>query len=258
MSELSKKILETINQEGLKPKPRWQFLMRQYVIWLAAVFSAIIGSVAFSVIIFALVNDDWEILNELGRTPLQHTLNTLPYIWIIIMGLFILLAYYNGRHTKSSYRYRAYWFVGGSMIVSIVFGGVFYVIGLGPGVHYFIRDNLPFYQVLMHERGEVWVHPENGLLGGQITSMLSGVGMFELQDFYGEKWVVRPGLHYMPPPPPLIIEVGEQVRIVGDMEQGSKNIFDAEKIYPFYIGPGRVQFQLLIENTNSSSGNTDD
>ena len=104
INDASKNILDKIKENKITPKPKWQFRLEQVGIWALAVLSLIIGAKAFAVIIFRLVNNDWEIREHLGRSLLNHALLTLPYLWIIVMVLFILLAYYNARHTKKGYR----------------------------------------------------------------------------------------------------------------------------------------------------------
>jgi len=252
MSDVTKKILDTIKGRNLRPKPRWHFVLRGILIWFFTVASVIIGSLAFSVMIFRIVNNDWEILKFINRSPVAHILNTLPYIWIVLLILFVALAYYNARHTKGAYKYHAYWFIVGSIIVSLVIGGIFYAFGLAPRVHY-AAEKLPFIKELMYDRENLWQNAEGGFIAGEVTGMLSGVGMFQLEDLDNKSWVVRPGDEYYPPPPHFIIEEGVMVRIYG--EKIDEELFEAIKVMPYQMGPGIMKGQMPGFRKNGGSKN---
>jgi len=235
MSQVTDKILDTIKGKQLKPKPRWHFVMRQILIWFTSLLSVVVGSSAFSVILFRMVNNDWEVLKFINRSPVAHILNTLPYIWIVLLILFIALAYYNARHTKGVYKYQAYWFIVGSILISIILGSIFYTVGFGPRVHY-AAEKLTFIKKFMYDRDKIWMNADEGFIAGEVTEMLSGVGMFELKDLDNKLWVVRPGDEYYPPPPHFIIEEGVKVRIYG--EKIDEELFEAIKVLPYQMGPG--------------------
>jgi hypothetical protein len=241
MSEVTKKILDTIKGKNIKPKPRWHFIMRQVLIWFTSLLSIVVGSFAFSVILFRMVNNDWEVLKFINRSPVAHALNTLPYIWIVLLILFIALAYYNARHTKGAYKYQAYWFIVGSVVISIAVGGIFYAFGIGPRIHYAV-EKIPFIKELMYDRDKIWMNADDGFIAGEVTEMLSGVGMFQLEDLDNKLWVVRPGDEYYPPPQHFIIEKGVMVRICG--EKIDEDLFEAIKVMPYQMGPGIMKGQM--------------
>ena len=240
MSDFTEKILSTIKSKHIAPKPRWQFLLQRSMVWVAAVLSVIIGSIAFSVMIFRIVNNDWEVIKFVGRSPVQYFFSTLPYVWIAIIVLFVALAYYNARHTKGAYKYQAYWFVVGSIIISMALGGLFYAFGLGPRLNA-LADRLPLLHGLMHDRDAKWLEIDKGLLAGEITEILNGDGggLFSIVDFDGKPWSVRSGDEYIPPPLRFVIETGVQIRMIG--EQIDANTFAADRVMPYHIGPGMIK-----------------
>ena len=250
MSQITDKILDTIKGKQLKPKPRWHFIMRQILIWSTSLLSVVVGSFAFSVISFRMVNNDWEILKFINRSPIAHVLNTLPYIWIVLLVLFVGLAYYNARHTKGAYKYQAYWLVIGSIIISMVIGGIFYAFGIGPRVHY-AAEKLPFIKELMYDRDKIWKNADEGFIAGEVTEMLSGVGMFQLKDLDSKSWTVRPGDEYYPPPPHFDIEEGVMVRIYGEIID--EESFEAMKVLPYQTGPGIMKGKMLDFRKNGGS-----
>lgn len=232
MKDSSKKVLDKIDREKITPKPKWQFRLEQVGLWLLAVVSVLIGSNAVAAIIFRMVNNDWDALRFLERSPIAHSLATIPYVWLVLLGLFILLAYYNTRHTKKGYRYSTYGIVIGSILASIIVGTFLYAVGFGPRVHTFM-ERMPGMEKMMHSREEIWMHPENGFIAGEITGILSGVGAFEIRDLKNEQWVIRPVKVYIDPQ--TVVEVGSMVRIVGQIYEPP--IFEATKILPWEMKP---------------------
>src|SRR3989344_8809285 len=103
--DLGHKIIETIKDEGLRPKPRWQFLLKNYVLWGLTLLAILIGSLSFAVIIYMFVNSDWEVYALVADNITAYVFLILPYFWILFLALFALVAYYNLRHTKNGYRF---------------------------------------------------------------------------------------------------------------------------------------------------------
>ena len=56
---LPEKIIEELKKQGIESRPRWQFLLKRWTLWLVAILSTIIGGIAVAVIIFTFV--DFEI-----------------------------------------------------------------------------------------------------------------------------------------------------------------------------------------------------
>lgn len=253
MSNVTEKILNTIKEKKIAPKPRWHFIIRQALIWLTTFLSMVVGSLTFSVIIFRMVNNDWEVLKFINRSPAVHVFNTLPYIWIVLLILFVGLAYYNTRHTKGAYKYSAYWFLIGSVVISMLVGSIFYALGIGPRVHMAVQ-HFPVMQQLMLDREAAWLEPENGLLAGEISQMLSGVGVFTLTDFEANEWVIVPAKDYMAPPH-FIFTVGEQVRIIGKIDSDEEMQFIANRIFPYHMGPGQFKPEMRGNLKHNGSSN---
>ncbi|MFA6272577.1 MAG: hypothetical protein WC693_05760 [Patescibacteria group bacterium] len=241
MEDTSKQVLAKIEKEKITPKPKWQFRLEQIGIWFLAIISVLIGSNAFAVIIFAMVNNDWEVLELLERNPVSHTLATIPYLWLVVLALFVLLTYYNTRHTNKGYRYNTYGIVIGSILASILVGTILYLVGFAPGVDRLIRG-VPGVNMLMHNREEIWNHPEDGFVAGEITNMLGGAGAFELVDLDNKEWIIR--TDNVVTHPKVVIRVGESLRIIGKIDES--NIFDAYQIMPWqFNAPANIRiFQM--------------
>ena len=85
--DISRDVLKTIEEKHIKPKPRWTFLLKDYAIWILGAFSLIVGSLAFSVIIYMLKNNDWEVYRHLSGSLPGFVVITMPYFWLIFLAI---------------------------------------------------------------------------------------------------------------------------------------------------------------------------
>jgi len=231
-NKFAKDILEKIEEKKIKPKPKWEFLLKNYIIWIFGVLSLIIGSLAVSVIIYMLRHNDWEIYENVTNSLLEFILVTLPYFWLIVLVFFILAADYNLKHTKKGYKYNLSLIIAVSLGVNVVFGVLLYNFGIGQAIDDILGENAPFYREIINRRVPLWDHPEEGRLMGKIIKIES-IDKFMIQDFRQGDWMIdAKDARIMPM---IKIEIGEDIRIVGEP-------FADHQIKAFIImpmGPGR-------------------
>jgi len=232
MEKLSQKVLEKIKEEKIEPRPRWQFLLKNYSIWTSFVISVGIGAVAFCVTLDILTDNDWDVYRYAIENPMEKIFLSFPFLWIIALMLFLGLAYYNYKNTKGGYKYETYYIVGLSILGSVILGGIFhYYFGMGEKMEALLAENMPFYKkIYSHCKDrEVWLQPEKGLLGGEIVR-ISTPSSFELEDFSGMSWVVKKEKNVLIRGNSSLFEK-EEVRIIGEKEEDS--IFRAVEIRPW-------------------------
>jgi len=68
---LSGEVLEKIQQEKIKPKPKWEFTLKNIILGAVFSLSVIIGSLISSVLIYMLVNSDWDLHHYIGHSLLK-------------------------------------------------------------------------------------------------------------------------------------------------------------------------------------------
>ena len=227
---IAKKVLEQIKSKGILPKPRWRFLLKDYLIWLFFGLTIIVGSLASSIIIFMVRSNDWDLYN---RLHLPFFLKTLPYFWIIILLVFVFLAYYNFKHTKSGYRHRFYVILLAAVFLSFFFGFIFHLLRGGEAVEYRFQRAMPFYRQVFsrpnfEHRLQAWSQPELGLLMGEVISVETPDN-FELEDFGGKFWTVfnNEGIIYRRP---FTLKQGVRLRAIGEIIDESN--FKAFEVRP--------------------------
>jgi hypothetical protein len=224
----AKDILRKIEEEKIEPKSKWLFLVKDYLIWFLFLLAIVIGSVAWSVIVFLLLDNDWDVYMHLERSFISSVIISLPYIWIIIVILFYFLAYFNYKHTKGGYKIKPLIIVSVSVLVSIVLGGFLLANGFGRTIDSALSQNVPYYEKMIGYREDVWNNPDKGLLGGRILKM-KNENNFLLEGLDDKRWkIVGDNIfwsgHVSPGP-------GVRIKVIG--EKRDDNLFYAEEVRPW-------------------------
>ncbi len=241
MSEnIASKILDSIKKKDIKPKPKWEFLVREYAIWGLGIFSILIGALAFAVIVYLVVNNDWDVYGEVNSNIFAFIFLTLPYFWLVLVAGLVLAVIYNFRHTKYGYRYHWAIVVLGSIFLSVGLGVIFHRVGWGEAIDDTLGRRAPLYGTVINPRLHLWMQPEQGLLAGVVVEVITPEEFF-LYDLSREKWLVE--AHNTLFHPMIIIEPGREIKMIGEMI--GQHEFEAFNIIP--VGPGRGQFPTDLD-----------
>lgn len=235
MENLGDKVLRKIKDERIAPKPRWQFLLKNYFVWAIFAFSVIVGAFSFCVILDFLADNDWDVYRYAVKNPIETIIISLPLIWIIALLFFLWLAYYNYKHTRDGYRHETYVIFGLSIVASLVLGLFFhFALGTGEKVEGYIAEKLPFYDKISSHcnNKEVWFQPEKGLLVGSIIGV-SATNSFDLKDPDKVIWRIEEGENIIVRGKAPLYEK-EEVKIIG--EQEDSQVFRAVEIRPWKKG----------------------
>jgi len=224
VSNLSEKIAAEIKEKKIEPTPQWPFLLKNYFVWIFFAFSVLVGAVAFCVILDIFSDNDWDVYGFAITNPIERFVATIPLVWLAVLGLFLVLAFYNYKHTRTGYRAETYYILGLSIVASIIIGVFFHFnFGLGGKVDAFLAKRLAFYRKVISacNHREVWTHPEKGLLGGAVMSV-SVPERFSLEDFQGSVWQMQvdPHAHIRGK---SMIDENDELKVIG--EQTGENSF---------------------------------
>ncbi|MFA7314494.1 MAG: hypothetical protein WC025_01000 [Candidatus Magasanikbacteria bacterium] len=234
MTEIGNKILAVIKEKKLHPTSKFRFLFNSYLWAFFAFLMVIFGSLAVSVIIFYLRNEDWELYSRAGFSGFNFFVMMIPYFWIILSLIFVVLAYYNFHHTKFGYRYRFSVIIISYFVLSVVLGGGAYVFGAGEKIEgLFFNNNLVFYGQMMEKRQEIWNRPEMGFVAGNIIFVDLNNQELQILDPVQKKWFVdisNTGI-----PRFVKLDFNQRIRIIGQIL--SENKIKAEIIKPFFLEP---------------------
>lgn len=150
MASFSEKILEEIDARGVSPRPRWHFLLRRSVLWSLALLSVILGAVAFAVADYVFFDNEGISTVTLLESPIEGIVQSIPFLWLFVFGLFTVSAYLGLRHTRTGYRYQTIGAVVGVIVVSVLLGLILNVLDFGQAVHDYLMHNTTFYDPLIH------------------------------------------------------------------------------------------------------------
>lgn len=181
-------VLHKIKEEKLSPKPRWQFLLKNILIWSLGIGSLILGAIATSLVFYMVTGEDAGV-GRGGANPLEALLFIIPFFWLICLSIFALMVYFYIKHTKKGYKYPAkkiiLFIVGASLLLGVVVS----VLGLDRMIDDTLGERAPFYDRVINPRLEYWANPENGRLTGMVVSQNSPME-YNLVDPRGETWTL--------------------------------------------------------------------
>ncbi len=229
MENFSDKVLETIKQKDIKPRPKWYFLARDFTLWFLVILTTFLGGLAFSLILLFLRFQQLGLNYPRPLGKLDWLLASIPYAWLIVFFLLISVIYFNLKHFRKSYKYPAYVLIIASLLGSVIIG----FITVGFDGHRQMNEEfsrrLPFYGPVFDARLNSWDHPNNGALSGRVESL--GAGGFILNDLHGHKWQIIFNQQDNFSKKTQEIKINQRVIINGQIvDQG---IFLAEEVLPW-------------------------
>ena len=253
---LAQRVLKRITGEHLVPRPRWEFLFRNYSFWTLGALAVALGAFAFSAALFEVANVDWRLSVATHANFLSFFLAAAPFLWVFILVLFILVGYVNIRRTKHGYRYPLAIIAFGAVLTSLTLGSGLYAAGLGGELEEAVGDHPPFYRPILIEERSWWLAPEKGLLGGQIVSRASDAASFALRDFNGRTWEVDGS--DLRGSDLAAVARGGVVRIVGVPTAATSSVFHACFVFPWktydsFLDEPLMPFSVIIASTSERS-----
>jgi len=250
---LADRILSRIKGEGIVPRPRWEFFVKNVAFWALGAFAVALGAFAFSAGLFEVENAGWQFYAATHGDLLTFILEAMPFLWLLALALFILLGYANIRRTKRGYRYPLSLIAFGAVLTSVALGT-----GLGAELEEAVGDHPPFYRPVLVEQHVWWEAPGKGLLGGTVVSLATDTATFVLKDFSGRTWTVSSG--GLPPQAITLLARGGTVRVVGVPVVASTSDFDACFIFPWQTfgvaKSGPLPPPIAVISSSSETGMT--
>ncbi|MBU0597289.1 hypothetical protein KJ641_01675 [Patescibacteria group bacterium] len=242
MSEISKKIIEKIKDEQIKPNERWKLLMRDYSVWALGGFSILVGGFAVGVSIYLLTDHDWVIYKATERNFWTTALMLIPYFWLIILIIFGIISFYNVRHTKRGYKYQGYLIIMISIIFSLLLGGILFATGLGEKIDEALYTNVKPYRQLIKHRSDMWQTPTKGRIAGKIIEIREDKNIV-IVAFGGNEWLID--ITDAKRHPAVRIKIDQIIMILGEPIQN--DYFIATEILP-WMGNNLQNKSFLFKN----------
>ncbi len=226
MVDISKNTLEKLKREDIHPKPRWYFLTKNYFFWLMFFLTTTLGGIAFGMVMFITRDLDWDVYHYLGISFSKTILVNLPYFWIVLVVFFLFITYYNFIHTRTGYRYQFVIIFFVSLMISALLGVGFYQNGWTDTIESQLRRNFPGYHHLIYNREKQWMHPDKGLLSGNIIELESNNNLIILKDYFNKEWKIDISQTRIQGVSPITKNL--EIRVLG--QQLTENTFKATEI----------------------------
>lgn len=216
---LKSKILERIESQKIKPKSKYYFSAKNGTFWLLGGISVLIGAVAFSVMIFSFTNSEADMYRITHDSLMDFLLEIIPYVWLLIFVVFIVVGYENFKMTEHGYKYSFSSIVVISLILNIVGGIILHSIGVSELIEHNLSSRNGIVTSSDFSRRRDWNQPERGTLSGQIVAVNDDDATFVLRDFNNQLWTVSSG--YVPSVSLGLISVGGDIRVIGVVKEAS-------------------------------------
>lgn len=186
--EASKKTLEKIMRGEVKQKSRWYFFFQNLGLWVLGTVSVLAGSLLVSLIIFTIANCDAEIHREVYGNMISHTTVFLVALWILLTGGLIVLSDTSLRRTKRGYVYPLWLILAIDIILSVIFGTIFYFAGVGSYADDMLGSHTQYYQDIEKRRATLFNKPDEGILMGKVYDV--GDGFVRVATANDGGWIV--------------------------------------------------------------------
>lgn len=225
---ISQKVIEKIKQEKISPKARWNFLLCRSAIMALLIFFVIAGAVSLGIILS--IFSQFEVGKIVGRPHGVGILFlSLPFIWIILLIFFAILAIAEFAKTRHGYKYKTTYVGGIFILVIIILGTILYELSFSDNMENYLSKNFPAYSQIVRTPERVWSQPDGGLISGKIIENEDEKEKLYLMDWDEEIWEVDYSQALIRPR--VKKELGEKVKIIGEKEADHK--FKAQEIRPW-------------------------
>jgi len=238
MKNLKKDILSQIKKEEIKPISKNIFMIKSILIYIFLFLSIFIWAISFSIMLGYLLEADWFLNHKLWLLKIVQSF--LPVFWLIFLVISVIIWFWEFKNTSRGYKFYFWQIILWNIILSLVFGVLFYFSGFSQTVENKIQTHLPKYrEVLVWDRVSrmkaVWQNEEKWLLLWEIITPLlnkEGLGVVNFQDSNHKMWeiliskktVIRHNL-----------KLKSWLKIKLMWKKKTQTIFEAEEIRP-YIG----------------------
>lgn len=227
MAKISKKVLEKIKKEDIKPIGKLSFILKDSFILILFFLNILFGSIGLAISIYLFrMSDIFDLILSVNDF-IQILIISIPVIWVLITLLFIFVSYLNFRYSKGGYRFSFIKIFLINLLIILVLGISIDSFGLSERLNRVFSNNIPMYQVSVDPRYEVWNRPEEGYLAGEIREI--NVGGILIEDLSGNSWnidISDANIRRM-----VNMQKGEKIKIRGSVVDN--NTFKALDILPW-------------------------
>ncbi len=230
----SERLVQRLKDQQEKPIPRWVFKARNTALWAGFAMATLLGGLAFSVVLFAIQQSDFNMLSHMSHSRMERFLAMLPILWLGFLAVFLVLAMYSVQYAPKGYKLTWVRLGGYSAGLSFVVGTLFFIAGGAQQLEGAFAVRVTLYESIQQKKIDLWSMPDEGYLSGEIIE--TGLTSLRLRDFTGKVWTITHQGAVVPPV--VLMERGEAIKLIGT--RMTEDAFRAEEIRPWggRGGPG--------------------
>jgi hypothetical protein len=227
-------VMSRIECGELCPRSKTFFKTRECIVWALWLVSVVVGALAVAVTLFVVAHRQYALYEVTHDNFYTFMVEVLPFVWVIVFGLMIVVGVYNLRHTKRGYRYPMWQIIGSSMVLSLAGGAGLHFIGVGYMADHMLGERMGMYNSQEKIEKRMWQNPEEGrLVGIPQAPLLPPATTSAFTDVNGMIWMIdvadlsemeRELLNEMKP-----------VRLIGFIQPESKNHFHPCGAFPWLL-----------------------
>ncbi len=237
----AQKILSKIQNDNIQPKPEWIFTSGEWAKRLAYFVFILMGSASFSIILYAISVNGFDLLQHVKHSKLESLLVLLPVFWLGILTFFLGASIFSVLYTGKAYKYSFGKWMTMSTGISLTLGTLFFITGGAKWLENSFETNIESYESLLEKKTAIWSQPDLGTLSGEITEV--GSDFIVLKDWKNQHWTIDTKSSFIAPV--LEMEPGIQIKLNG--QKTGDFGFTAEKIRPWGGAPGKCADEKKIE-----------
>lgn len=189
---IEQKILEAIKCQKIKPRPKWHFRIREFILWSAFGMFTILSGLAAGAMFYLFSESDWHAYQKLNMNTMQSLISSIPIIWLLVIIVLGIAIYIDLKKTKNFYKRNTWLLLGLSVATIILLGAIGYLINLGEYTENIASKNIPYYGNLVTTKRDLWSQPEKGLLSGIISEISVGTSseIIKIKDLRDKDWLI--------------------------------------------------------------------
>ncbi len=227
-TDISKKALERIRKEDIRPETEWRFLLHRSLAWTGISAAAGIGAWSLSMAIFPILSLGTDLpRGEWPRFFLPLLLRPMPLVWIAFVTAFIGIAVIEFRRIGRGYRHRVAAIALGILGIVTIFSVILHTLHVNEASDREFRRNIPPYAAFSPDQKDFWLRAEDGFLIGTVVS--ERPDGFTIVSPDGTTWdiLVTPQTDIRPR---ADFRIGKDVKMVGKRIGNGR--FEADDILP--------------------------
>ncbi|MBU0613784.1 hypothetical protein KJ766_00670 [Patescibacteria group bacterium] len=188
-TELTKKTLEKIEEEKLRPKSVWFFRLEKISLWVLITGGGVIAAFGIGILFNFLSEQPIIPFFFDGAWRPSILFQIISWFWPVVIVLFVGTIVTAFKNTKNGYKYSVPLIVVIFLMALVIGGGLAFFSGAARKADKTL-EFVPMYREMAEHRGQVWVRPQEGFLEGMVVDVKDETS-FHCMDLGGVVWQVE-------------------------------------------------------------------